>query len=374
MGLNSKGDLSWPKPDFAELVSTHKRYQSAYRAALMYAHYELSSGDLKKEVIRYFRSIDPKHKFLNQLREIDETQFSTVGKYLYIVNNKGEIPTEILQKILTTIEEIIRADSETQTKVVKKETIEPETKNENKLNIQDRIREKALSVAGEIEGWIDEFIVSKTARTIEDYVGLFKAQDLKAPHMKYLYECFEPRATVISDIIEKNDKELLEGYSNFTRPELKKLNTMYVNILSACGMMKEVSKVARTPRKKKAISNDKIVARLKFKKEDTALGIVSQNPTQLVGSKEVWIYNTKTRKLSQYKAKDADGISVKGASLINFSADSIEKTLRQPAPMLTDFKAATKVKLRTFLKDLSTLDTKCTGKLNEHCVILRIDK
>jgi len=42
--------------------------------------------------------------------------------------------------------------------------------------------------------------------------------------------------------------------------------------------------------------------------------------------------------------------------------------------MLADFKKASKVKLRTFLQDLSTIDIPCGGKLNEHRVILRIDK
>ena len=139
-------------------------------------------------------------------------------------------------------------------------------------------------------------------------------------------------------------------------------------------MIQEIGKVERAPKVKKPLSLDKVVSKLKYKKEDIALGIVSLNPTNIVGSKEIWVYNTRTRKLSQYKAEDASGLSVKGASLLNYSAESAEKTLRKPAEALAEFKRASKVKLRTFLKDLSTIDTPCTGKLNEHHVILRIDK
>jgi hypothetical protein len=78
--------------------------------------------------------------------------------------------------------------------------------------------------------------------------------------------------------------------------------------------------------------------------------------------------------LSQYKAIDADGLSVKGGSLLNYTPDSVEKTLRKPAEALADLKKASKVKLRTFLKDLSTLDIPCNGKLNEHHIILRIER
>ena len=139
-------------------------------------------------------------------------------------------------------------------------------------------------------------------------------------------------------------------------------------------MLQEVAKVVRAPRKKKPVSQDKLIARLKYKKDDSTLGIVSVNPIQLLGAKEVWVYNTRTRKLSQYKANDIDGISVNGTGLVNYSTDSVEKTVRKPVETLAEFKKASKVKLRTFLKDLSTVDTPCSGKLNEHCVILRADK
>jgi hypothetical protein len=149
---------------------------------------------------------------------------------------------------------------------------------------------------------------------------------------------------------------------------------MFDNFSSACDMLQEVAKANRTPRKKKPVSQEKLVSKLKYKKEDPTLGIVSQNPVQILGSKELWIYNTKTRKLAHYKAIDERGLAVKGTGLENYSQDSKEKTLRKPAETLAEFKKASKVKLRTFLKDLSTVDVSANGKLNEHCVILRIDK
>jgi hypothetical protein len=139
-------------------------------------------------------------------------------------------------------------------------------------------------------------------------------------------------------------------------------------------MMQEVAKVTRAPRKKKPVSIDKVVSKLKYKKEDPQLGIVSMNPVHIVGSKEVWVYNTKTRKLGVYKADGPGGLNVKGTGLLNYSTESVEKTVRKPVETLAEFKKASKVKLRTFLKELSTVDVPCQGKLNEHHVILRIDK
>lgn len=376
--------VSWPKPNFAQTIKTHKNFISNFQGAMLYAHYEMTSSELKKEVIKYLKSKDPKHPLLDRMQEIDENRFVTVGKYMYILNHGSDIPENILPKLMPALEKVLdeeeakaaealkessyvtkKADADTDAEAVPKMVI----------SIQDRLREKARETAGEVEGWLDEFIIDKKTpvRPVEDFVNLFKSNDLKAPHMRHMLNIFEKRAEEIAIVIEGSDKLLAEGYSNFTKPELKKFDLFHKNLLNACGMFQEVAKVVRAPRKKKPVSHDKLIAKLKFKKDDSSLGIVSLNPVQIIGSKEVWVYNTKTRKLAQYKALDSSGISVKGASLVNFSADSAEKTLRKPAETLAEFKKASKVKLRTFLKELSTVDIPCGGKINEHHVILRVD-
>jgi hypothetical protein len=377
--------VSWPKPSFTTVVKTHKNFRTNFQGAMMYAHYELSSIDLKKEVVKYLRHLDVKHPILDKIKDMHENRFTTVGKYMYILNHHGDIPDDILSGMMPALEKIIDED-EAKAAAEKKEaeyiaSQNPCSKNVGDsskvvISIQDRLREKAREVAGEVEGWLDDFIIDKksSAKTVEEFINLFKVYELKSPHMRHMQNIFERRAAHMAEVAEGADKDLVEGYSNFTKPELKKLDLFHRNLLKACAMMQEVAKVERAPRKKKPVSHDKVVSKLKYKKEDNTLGIVSMNPVNILGAKEVWIYNTKTRKLAQYKAIDERGLSVKGAGLLNYSTDSMEKTLRKPVETLAEFKKASKVKLRTFLKDLSTLDTQAGGKLNEHHVILRIDK
>ena len=373
--------LSWPKPNFTSVKKTDKNFRANYQGAIMYAHYELSQADLKKEVIKYLKTLNPKHEFLDRVNDIPENRFSTVGKYMYVLNHGSDIPDDIFKGLLPALEKIIVEEK------IPSPTIQKVGGTEHKgttgethrvvITIQDRLLERTREAAGEVEGWIDDFhLARKTAapKTVQEFVNLFKSFDLKAPHARLMHGIFESRAAEIASAAEGKDKELLEYYSNYTGPELKKFSTLFQNLLSACTMMQEVAKIERAPRKKKPVSEEKIVARIKYKKEDPVLGIVSLPPVQMLGAKEVWVYNTKTRKLAQYKALDESGLYVKGASLENFSSDSAEKTIRKPAETLAEFKKASKVKLRTFLKDLSTLDVPCQGKLNEHHVILRIDK
>ena len=372
---------SWPRPIFAMVVKTNKNFKSNYEGAILYAHYELSAIELKKEVVKYLKTQNPKHPLLERIKDMNENRFTTIGKYMYILNHAGDIPENIMEKMMPALEKII-VEEEMRQDVRKKEEQDStmgliEETPKMVITIQDRLREKTREVAGEVEGWIDDFYLSKKAiqpKTVEEFVNLFKGNELKSPHMRFMYSIFERRAAEIDRAAEGKDKDLAEGYSNFTKPELKKYNQFHKNLLAACVMMQEVAKVERAPRKKKPVSQEKLVSKLKYKKEDSSLGIVSLNPIEIVGSKEVWVYNTKTRKIAQYKAVDERGLSVKGASLLNYSTDSAEKTLRKPVETLAEFKKASKVKLRTFLKDLSTVDIPCNGKLNENHVILRIDR
>lgn len=379
--IKFSGHVPWPKPSFTTVVKSNKQYKSNYHAAILYAHYELSSIELKREVIKYLKTIDVNHVMLGRIKDLHENRFATIGKYMYILNQGGELPDEVGSQLMSAFERIVHEEEirliECATRA--KELVQPEASEHVAIalvSIQDRIRDRAREVAGEIEGWIDDFIMDRKlpVKTVDDFSNLFKSHDLKAPHMRFVLAEFEHRVAEITEAVGGKNKDLNEGYSHYSKPELKKALMFYVNLLTACAMTQEVAKVERAPRKKKAVSQDKIVAKLKYKKEDSALGIVSLSPVQIVGAKELWVYNTKTRKLAQYKASDASGLTVKGTGLLNYTTDSVEKTVRKPAETLADFKKASKVKLRTFMKELSTVDIPCGGKLNEHHVILRIDK
>ena len=103
------------------------------------------------------------------------------------------------------------------------------------------------------------------------------------------------------------------------------------------------------------------------------LGLASQNPATIIGAKEVWVYNTKTRKLGKYVALDESGLDVKGTTILNFiEKDSVEKTLRKPEAQLKEFKAAGKVALRKFLANINAVDVKLKGRMNENIIILKV--
>jgi hypothetical protein len=169
------------------------------------------------------------------------------------------------------------------------------------------------------------------------------------------------------------DEQLKEGYSHRSRKQIKNLIAFYQEIMAACTMLAQEAKVNRAPRAKKAVPAEKIVAKLKYMKTNEPLKLVSVNPTDIIGASELWVYNTKNRKLGHYVATEFNVLGVKGTSLTGFDEfKSVCKTLRKPEEKLKEFKAAGKVQLRKFLDDINATDTKMNGRINEETILLKV--
>jgi hypothetical protein len=158
-----------------------------------------------------------------------------------------------------------------------------------------------------------------------------------------------------------------------SKANLKKITLFYSEILSACDMLAQEAKVNKKPRAKKPTDKAKVVAKMKYLKQDETLKLVSINPQDIIGVKELWIYNVKTRKIGKYMAAEFNDLAVKGTTIIGFDTiKSVQKTLRKPEEQLKEFKAAGKVQLRKFLDDIKAVDIKLNGRINEDTVLLKV--
>jgi hypothetical protein len=135
-----------------------------------------------------------------------------------------------------------------------------------------------------------------------------------------------------------------------------------------------VTKV-RKPREKKQKSAVDVVKALKFQKEFPPLKIVSVNPAEIVGCKQLWAYNTKARKITRYDASGPSGIQVKGTTLTGFDVEtSLTKSVRKPEAFIPSLLGAGKIMLRSIMQDLKTNESKPTGRINTDTVLLRVIK
>jgi len=245
-----------------------------------------------------------------------------------------------------------------------------------RVTIQDRIREQAGAMCEEIDHAIDAFIQDPDSFDPKalDILNLLRQKDAKAPQARYIASFYIRSQEELAELASgKADPQLVEAYSHLPKKNVRKLIEFYKEISDACSMLSQEQKVNRKPRIKKAPSKEKMIAKVKYCKTDEKLKLVSINPIDVIGSKELWIYNTKSRKLGKYVAEDYRELAIKGTSIINFDeSKSICKTLRKPLDQLKDFKGAGKVALRKFLDDINAVDTKMNGRLNEDIVLLKV--
>jgi hypothetical protein len=143
-------------------------------------------------------------------------------------------------------------------------------------------------------------------------------------------------------------------------------------IIAACDMFLQKAKVERKPRAKKAPSTEKLVSKLKFKASDDRYKLVSIKPEECLRALELWVFNTKTRKLGCYVASDLAALSIKGTTIINFNeSKSIAKTVRKPEEFFRDVKSLPKTKMRKMYESINSVETKMNGRINADMILLR---
>lgn len=244
------------------------------------------------------------------------------------------------------------------------------------ITIQERVRDAAMLMTEELENAYEAFQLDPEGFDSKAFkvLNLLKGKGSKAAHARIIRDFYARDLAELEELAGgKGDDQLKEGYSHRTKKQIKAFIAFLKEIESACTMLMEEAKINRAPRKAKVVSKDKLVAKLKFLKSNEPLKLVSINPADIIGAKELWTYNTKNRKLGKYVASDFHDLGVKGTSITGFDeVKSVQKTLRKPLDQLKEFKAAGKVQLRKFLEDINAVDTKMNGRINAEIMLLKV--
>jgi len=242
-------------------------------------------------------------------------------------------------------------------------------------SIQERLREVALGMTEEIEDAIEAFQTDPESFDPKAFklLNLLRGRQAKAAHARIIKTLYSRTYDELVEAATTKDEQLKEGYSHLSKVDLKKITLFYSEILAACDMLAQEAKVNKKPRAKKPTDKAKVVAKMKYLKQDETLKLVSINPQDIIGVKELWVYNTKSRKLGKYVATEFAELGIKGTSIVNYDEiKSVQKTLRKPEEQLKEFKAAGKVQLRKFLDDIKAVDIKLNGRINEEVVLLKV--
>jgi len=242
-------------------------------------------------------------------------------------------------------------------------------------NIQDRLRDKMVEAAGEIEGMYDDMIAAG-AKMSADYKPMVALRGFNvAPQMVgEIAQQWKARLAELEEVMRGKDAQLVEGYGQFGRLQVKNLVKFAEQVIADCGSYVQIKKVERKPRKKKAVSPERQTQKFKYLAEFDELKLKSVAVTGLVNAQEAWLYDTKKRKLIYVVADThAGSFTVKNNMLIGFDpTNSIQKTLRKPAEQIKALLQGGVAQHRKYFKDIRATEIKFNGRGSENLILLKI--
>ena len=341
-----------PEPDF-----TQKDVCGFVRALNWYSNIK-SYRDSKTYTISYLKQNKYDLKVINKISTATEWDVKNLGYVLRMVSRGYQASLEQLSWIDSRITELSKPKPVVQIVDVDK-PVKP------KDSIQDKVYNQCTVFINEIEDKID---ARDYSLKVYEYLT---TQACKSIHVKQIIEHFKPLSLEVKEAMLGEDEQLIEGYSNYTKTEIKKLHQFLQLIISDCNGFTSNSKVTKTPRKKKIVPISKKVLKLNYKKEDPEYKIVSIKPESIIGCQNLWVFNTKTRKLGVYVASDESGLSVKGSTIENYNVElSITKTVRKPLDVIPNVIKGKKTVLKKIMSDINSVQTLLNGRINGDVVLL----
>lgn len=372
-----------PKWDEIENL-TEIEFNKKFRDAMDWYRLDCPDKSLKPKVIDWMGQADYEKTVIQLFKDTKDNRCSqTMGAIAACLLkgmpaqragfNKGQNTENWLKE---KIEEVLQDgkndfdDLEEDTKTKKVET--------PVVTIQDRLRDASSQMTEEIDNAIDEWIKDSEKFDLKAFkiVNLLRGKGAKAAHARFIKLFYEPTLAEFSELQSKEcEEQLAEAYSYHSKKNLKKMYDFLVGISTACDQIINEAKLNKPVRSKKVKPAEEIVKNLKFKASDDKLGITSVPPTQLIGAQAAVVYNTKTRKIGVYHAKNISGFTVKGSTIENFTEKSMQKTLRKPDIQLREFKDQnTQKRAETWINNIRATEIKLNGRINTEIMILKVYK
>lgn len=358
-----------PTWEGAEAWTDEKVHAHKARGYTWYTYFH-KGIDLKKNILAWMKETGYMDAEIKAVKAYPDGMLSTTVVYNCTMLLRG-LPDEFSGWVREQIAKMIEVGTLTVT-AEKKVKTGPVV---YKPTIQDRMREQLSEIIGEIDTWEDQVFADKKFEAPKLFDWL-KLQEVAQMHVNKIKEYYSPRIAEFNEFQAKDcDEDLKAGYSYLKPADIKRIQAFYDGLMNDLDSYLTTKKVARKIRAKKAPSKDKLVNKMKYKIEDNELKIVSISPVQIVGASELWVYNTKYRKLFKIVADpQMKQLTVKGSAIIGYDEKlSVGKTIRKPAEQLKDFSKAGKVKLRSFLDDIKAVPVKFTGRIGKDMILLRVD-
>jgi len=380
MAVRKKKEVYLTKePDWTRLQKSANDEQklAAFKHADFFVHYEIETKAKASAMRLWIKTASDwdieDQKIVNKLPDYF---FVTAGKIAFMTKKLGFIPKMHLDYLTDQLPIWIKASNNLKKDPLAEEEETAPVVKKPGISIQARMAEQVLPLCGDWEAILD--LVVDGGFNLDKFdpyndMRAYESGVIKANHAKIIKDMYSRDYEEAIDVVKWQDDDIKEAYSHLDTKARKLYLAFHEKINTACDTFITTGKAQRKTRKPKAVSKEKLVTKLKYKVNDGELGVSSINPIDIIDARELWMYNTKSRKIIHIVAANpGPGLSVKGSGIQNFlESSSLQKTLRKPLEQLKDFKGGARTKYMKAFDDIKTTETKSNGRVNEHCIILK---
>ena len=369
--LNPKSaDIKYtgPEPDWTVQPEPEHR-QSAVMRAFGWYGYHYDKKIVKQLVLDWLLEHDAgQHRAFGRVPE--SALPNTLG-WLCRMNQRGLVLTT---RELEFVSDTVRANIEA-TGSVKQVVAESAATEPGRVTIQDRLRAKAEEIVAELEGLYDD-VIRNDAKMTADHrpIAVIRGMNLPTQMVSMVRDVWAARLEELQAVQQGRDADLVEGYGNFSKIQIRNLVKLSEQVLADCASFVQIKRVEKRPRKAKAVSPEHRARKFRHITEFGEFKLTGLPASKLIDASEAWLYDTKKRKLIHAVADSHIGtISIKNNMLLGLGeAESQQKTLRRPTDTLKALMTASKPNARRVFRDIKTTETAFNGRGTDTLMILRV--
>ena len=333
--------------------------------ALNHYNFNSTKKEAKKFLAEYLTEKGKTNFLLKDLKHLKDEDFQAGTGYVARILVQGNSIPEISEENFNQQIE----DIGYQIQKAKMELPEQSNKGINAV-IADPIIEYDEFAAryGDIEFQIDSAIADSFRNLNFDISKWLEGHKVKPKDIKYMLAQFTNLLDEIQESIAGKDKDLSEGYSSYTKPQMKRYAKMLEGWIQECE--KHLITPKRKPRKTKAKTPEQLTKNVRYQESHSDLSLMSVPPEEIVGAKEVWLYNTKYRTLMYYYSPN--GLSVRGTTIQDYGRCS-GKRLRKPDIQLGEILGQYNFDDRTrWFGSIKTKNFEPNGRINTNTIIYKV--
>ena len=320
---------------------------------------KISDIECKSYVLKYTKEIN---QYSDSYKSILPKKFNPCGIYIKMQNDGIVLPNTEKQIILEFVEQL---NSYNKNRIEKKQNSlkQKTTKDVKKIN----------EIHSIVEYQIDQQLerIQQNKKTNLEIAQILKTYKLDAAQFSAL--TVQISSSINKSIVDlqlakqKKDEQLSEGYSYLTPKQLSEyinfLKNLQINIMSC------YTKQERKKRKLKVKTPEQLVKKLQVIDSFDELKLVSCPKSEIIGSKIIFTYNTKTRSIIKYTSSSE--FSINGSTLINIDlTKSYKKTVRRPDKVFLSINRTNMEFMERLWNSIKSKETTTNARINKNCILI----